>query len=370
MVTECEDMASRPEASDQATVDVTPTMVLDHLARRLPQFQPTAAPVRISGGYLNYLWRVQGEPSSVIVKVTLPHIAAMPQVPLDQHRLDIEARSLAAFEPGGTFNSVGSPAMRPPRPLDFDEPRHILVIEDLGQVPHLGTWFGQGRADWAVGQLLGQFIGALHARTYGDKRIAQDYDNSAIQCARLRLHYSAVGNMCRKAGLPGADELGEKAIALGEQLQMPGACVIQGDLWPPSILITASGVRVIDWEFTHFGHPAQDVGHLAAHLWMYAHRPATQEAADRARASLGDFLRAYRSALGAEHDAIFGTLGMRQSAIHFGAEILMRTVGAFQDGYLYDGLPVNDRSITEAVHVAARHIRSPEQVDTFDELLL
>jgi len=117
-------------------------MVLDHLSRRLPHFRPTKAPERIKVGYLNYVWRVYGKPEPVIVKVTLPYIAAMPQVPLDQHRLDIEARSLAAFEPGGTLSSVGSPAIRPPRPIDFDELRHILVMEDLGEVPHLGTWLG------------------------------------------------------------------------------------------------------------------------------------------------------------------------------------------------------------------------------------
>ncbi len=370
MATERGDVTPRAETPEQASVDVSPKLVLDHLARRLPQFQPTAAPERIEVGYLNYVWRVRGKPEPVIVKVTLPHIAAMPEVPLDQHRLDIEARSLAAFEPGGALSSVGGPDIRPPRPLDFDEPRHILVMEDLGDVPHLGTWLVQGGADWAVGQLLGQFISALHMRTYGSREAAQGFDNSAIQRTRLELHYGAVEDMCRRAGLPDADDLGRRAVILGEQLQRPGVCVIQGDLWPPSVLITRDGVRVIDWELTHFGYPAQDVGHLASHLWMYAHRAETQAVADRARATLRTFLRAYRAGLGSSFTEVFGTGAVRQSAVHFGAEILMRTVGAFQEGYLYDGLPVDDPSVEEAVQVAAQHIRSPERVDTFAALLL
>jgi hypothetical protein len=47
----------------------------------------------------------------------------------------------------------------------------------------------------------------------------------------------------------------------------------------------------------------------------------------------------------------------------------MRTTGAFQEGYLYEGLAVDAPVLQEAVHVAAQHIRSPERVDTFAALL-
>jgi 5-methylthioribose kinase len=348
---------------------MAPEALLEHLHRRLPEFTATAPPERIRVGYLNYVYRVRGEPQPLIVKVTLPHIAAMPQVPLDQHRLDIEARSLAAFEPGGALESVGSGAVRPPRPLDFDEPRHILVMEDVGEVPHLGTWLVEGGAERNMGQLLGHFIAGLHWETFADPQLAVDFDNRAIQCSRLELHYAAVGDMLRRADLPDADELGRKALALGERLQSPGVCVIQGDLWPPSILITADGLRIVDWELTHFGHPAQDVGHLSSHLWMHAHRAPTPEAAERARATLRDFLSTYRLGLGSAFDEVFGAQGVRQGTVHFGAEILMRTTGAFQEGYLYEGLAVDAPALQEAVQVAAQHIRSPERVDTFTALL-
>jgi 5-methylthioribose kinase len=178
-----------------------------------------------------------------------------------------------------------------------------------------------------------------------------------------------VGDVCREAGLPDADELGRKALALGEELQSPGVCLIHGGLWPPSILITGDGLHIIDWELTHFGHPAQDVGHLSSHLWMHEHRALTPEAADRARATLRDLLSTYRLGLGSAFDEVFGARGVRQSTVHFGAEILMRTVGPFQQGYLYEGLAVNAPALREAVRVAARHIRSPERVDTFAALL-
>jgi 5-methylthioribose kinase len=219
-----------------------------------------------------------------------------------------------------------------------------------------------------VGQLLGQFIGALHLRSYRDGRLAEVFDNRTIQRTRLEVQYRAIKDLCERAGLPDADEIGRQAVALGELLLQPGLCVIMGDLWPPSILVTADGLRMIDWELAHFGRPCQDVGHLAAHLWMYIHSVPTEGAAAQARATLQGFLSAYRSALGHKFDELFGSEGIRESALHLGAEVLVRAVGAFQDGYLYDGLGLDDPQVREAVKVAAKHIRSPESMDTFAAL--
>jgi 5-methylthioribose kinase len=351
---------------------MTPEVVLEHLRRRLPRFEPIGIPELLPGGLLNHVWRVQGRPEPVIVKVAPPYIAAKPEIPLDPNRIIIEARGLAAFGPRGALAAIGGPAARPPRLLDFDERHHILVMEDVGQFPDLGTWLQQGphqeRSGKDVGQLLGQFIGALHLRSYKDQQLAEVFDNRTIQRTRLEVQYRAIRDLCEGADLPDADELGRQAIALGELLQQPGLCVIMGDLWPPSILVTADGLRLIDWELAHFGRPCQDVGHLAAHLWMYIHRAPTDGAAAQAHAALQGFLGAYRSALGLEFDALFGSQGIRESAVHLGAEVLVRAVGAFQDGYLYAGLGLDDPQVREAVEVAAEHIRSSESVDTFAPL--
>jgi 5-methylthioribose kinase len=349
----------------KAGAQITPGALLEHLHRRLPEFIATATPEHIHVGYLNNVYRVRGEPQPLIVKVALPQIAVMLQVPPDRHRLDIEARSLKAFEHGGPLESVGTEAVRAPLLVDFDESHQILVLEDAGEVPHLGTWLVQGGLERDMGQLLGHFIATLHWESFADPQLAVELDNSAIHSSRLKLHYGAVGDMCRKAGLPDADELGQKAVALAEELQRPGVCVIQGDLCPRSILVTGDGLRVIDWELAHFGHPAQDVGHLASHLWMHIHRASTPESADRARATLRGFLNTYRLGLGSAFDEVFGANGVLQSTVHFGVEILLRTVGAHQEGYLYEGLAVDSPALQEAVHIAAQHIRSPERVETF-----
>jgi len=352
---------------------ISPEDVLEHLRQRVPYFEVTGRPEPLQGGYLNYVWRVRGRPAPLIVKVAPPYVAALPQVPLDTHRAVIEARSLAALEPKGLLATVATHRVRPPRLIDFDESRHILIMEDVSNCLDLGTWLRQGgqsvKAGEEVGCLLGEFIGGLHVRSFNDDNLATTFDNRGIQQTRLVRHYGAIRDLCRRAGLSDADELGRTAISLGELLLGPGRCVIMGDLWPPSILLAPEGIRIIDWELAHFGYPSQDVGHLLAHLWMHIHRAPTAEVAATVRALLKGFLVAYRQALGTSFGDLFGPDGIRQSATHFGAEVLVRVIGAYQRGYLYDGLSLNDSNVREAVQVGAAHIRNPERSETFAALL-
>lgn len=141
-------------------------------------------------------------------------------------------------------------------------------------------------------------------------------------------------------------------MAYGELLQELGKVLIMGDLWLPSIFVTTNGLRIIDWELSHFGRPSQDIGHLVAHLWMHQHRFAGQSTAKTAKLIREGFLTAYRSALGDSFDEVFGLAGVRESAIHFGSEVLTRTVGNFQKGYLYEGLPWDHPLIQAAVACA------------------
>jgi 5-methylthioribose kinase len=136
----------------------------------------------------------------------------------------------------------------------------------------------------------------------------------------------------QKAHLENVDDVGNAALAYGKLLQAPGNVIIMGDLWLPSIIVSGEELRIIDWELSHYGRPSQDVGHLAAHLWMHTHRPPSKFTADNARLILQGFLESYRTTLGKDFDQIFGVDGVQESSIHFGSEILARTVGYFQTG--------------------------------------
>jgi hypothetical protein len=345
--------------------------VLAYVQEGLPGFEPDGEPTRLPEGNLNIVWRVPGTPESIIAKFAPPYIAANPDVPLDPSRLVFEARSLEALAPDGPLTAVCSEHVRPPRPLSMHTDPHVLLMEDVGPHPTLGRWLrdvGTPQAGTRIGRQVGGFIGRLHAATREDERLADRFDNQPVQQTRLAVQYEAVDEMLTTAGVEDAVALGERAVALGTRLLVPGVCLTMGDLWPPSVLVVEDGLRIIDWELAHYGHPAQDIAHLAAHLWMQGHRAPGATTARTARHMLAAFLDAYRDALGPCAEALFTSQALNDAAIHFGAEILVRTVGAFQAGYLYEGLAPDAPAVQEAVEVAAMHIRAPGHVDTFEIL--
>ena len=345
--------------------------VQPYASERLSEFTPTGPPAQLAGGNLNVVWRVPGEPASVIVKYAPPHIAANPDVPLDPSRLLMEARSLEAFMPEGRLAGLRREGVRPPRLLDVTTDPHVLIMEDMGDAPDLGAWLrAGGTAEEAEdrGRRLGTFIGRLHAETQGDAAWADAFNNRSMQETRHAVQYEPARDYLAAAGVDDAERLGDRAEALGERLLEPGRCHTMGDLWPPSVLVAGEELRLIDWELAHYGQPAQDVAHFAAHLWMQAHRAPDAPTAARARSCRQAFLEAYRAAIGSAADGLLDADSLRDCAIHFGCEILARTTGAFQEGYLYDGLAPDHEAMRDAVSVAAAHIRMPQAADTLEPL--
>lgn len=336
---------------------------------RLADFEPIGEPTRMPEGNLNVVWRVPGRERSVIVKYAPPHIAVDPETPLDPSRLTIEARCLEAMGPEGRLAAVGTSAIRPPRLIDYRENPHVLIMEDCGDVLTLGRWLRTGDSTdvqpnaRTVGRRLGRFIGRLHRRTLTDPDCATMFDNRPMQETRRAVQYQNVVKMLRAGGVDDATSLGERAAALGEALLEPGRCVTMGDLWPSSVLVRSEGLRIIDWELAHYGRPLQDVAHLAAHLWMQRHRAPSDAVADAVEALQASFLDAYWAALGPASDELWDADERRGAAIHFGAELLVRAVGPFQAGYVYEGLAPGHLTVQEAVATAVHSLRSPKAID-------
>lgn len=327
-----------------------------HVAHRLPSFQWDGRGGRLGGGHLNYVWRLSGTPFPVVVKRAPPYVAAAPQVPLDPGRVLMEAGILAALGPDGDLSDVCPPGVRPPRLLDVDAPTWTIILEDLGPLQDLGAWLRCGHAADRMARLVGRCIGRLHRSTGGRTDLAERFDNAPVQRARHEIQYRAVRSMGERAGRGDAMALGAAAEALGIRLQGHGSCLVMGDLWPPSILVAPPAIRIIDWELAHYGNPAQDVAHLAAHLWMLRQRAPTVAVRRNVDSALMAFLTAYR----AEAAPLLTSAVRGDCARHFGAEILMRTVGPFQDGSPYEGLPPDSSPVQDAVAVAAAHLLTGE----------
>ena len=323
-------------------------------------------PEPLPGGHLNAVWRLTGSSVTCILKYAPPHIASAPEVPLDPHRIHIEARLLTMLDEGGSLQPVGSGEIRPPRPIYFDAERNLLLMEDIAPHRPLDRVLSDGALISAsAGQRLGAFVGRLHGETTGDQQLQEKIDNRPIQETRLEVQYNAIGALLAEYGTTDAEVLGEKAVELGEKYLTPGRCVIMGDLWPRSIMVKDAGesIRLIDWELAHYGRPTQDIAHLAAHWWMMVQRVSSEEAKETLRAAWERFIESYRQAMGDRFAILWDDTEQQDAVIHFGCEVLVRTIGRFREGYLYEGLENGSDPIQQAVEMAVHYLRKPSEAD-------
>ena len=283
-----------------------------------PKLAPFEHPVALSGGNLNHVWRTLCAMGPTVVKRAPPYVASVPSIALSRKRLLFEARALKLYQSGPIAQSIVEPA-RPPKLYGFSRRGWLLAEEDVGTGPD----FSESNQGNALGLLteLGKFIGRLHRDTFGSLTLRRRFRNLNVQEVRLSSQYSQIREFARRSGASDADALGRVATALGQRWLRPGQCLIMGDLWPQSILIRPEGIRIIDWEFAHFGSPAQDVSHLVAHLALR-------------HLDLKPFLVAYRDMLGKDFEKIWTPEVHRDAGVHFGSELLARIWGPFRSDQL------------------------------------
>jgi aminoglycoside phosphotransferase (APT) family kinase protein len=338
---------------------------LAKLAREaLPALRRPVTLEALSGGSLNQVVRLtdaRGE--TLVLKRALPRVATAPEIALDPGRLGFEAAALQALAPRGDLPGVAVHGMRTPRLLAWLDHAHLLLLEDLGPCPDLAAEAMAGRLTDGQLAALGGFVGRLHGLSAARPEIAPRFDNADVQKTRDRVQYRGVRAFCEQAGLDDPAALGRRAEALGRRLLGPGRCLVMGDLWPRSVLVGDPQLYVIDWELAHWGNPLQDLAHLAAHLWIVA----------RARGLDGQrwidrFLSSYLEALGPLRRCLLDARLVVDCAVHFGAELLMRTVGPLRQGTPLQDLARDHPRVREALGAAARHLAAPERSGTFARL--
>ncbi|WP_203337855.1 phosphotransferase family protein [Nocardioides limicola] len=165
-----------------------------------------------------------------------------------------------------TAHGLGSPEL-----LGVSHDLPVLVMRDLGG--------GESLADRLLGKdpqaaeegLLGWARGLadLHAGTSGrydvhTARLAQLGSTTGLP-EHLSLHrgLAEVDRLTLEHGLPRMATLHEAWTGLTAPLQQPEHWVLSpGDACPDNNLITSAGVRLLDFEFAEFRHPAWDVAYL------------------------------------------------------------------------------------------------------------
>ncbi len=333
--------------------------LLEAALRTVPEFELAGPPEVLNGGNLNHVWRLRGRDRSLILKYAPPHVAANPAIPLAPDRLAFEARALGLFGPGAHFHAFASDAIRPPRLVHFDAGSHFILMEDIGLGPDLAAANESGNIAPGTGHQLGTFIAKLHCHSLRDSAVRRSFNNRTIQITRLNVQYLAAAKYAQLTDAPVVARVGENAAALGHALLAPGRCLVMGDLWPPSIIVGRGSLRLIDWEFAHYGRPLQDIAHFGAHCWMQSQTAANEETSERMLDVWASFVAGYKEEAGAALSELLAQDEERSMNIHAGAEILMRSVGPFVRGYRYDGLPLDHRLVREARDQAIQLLANP-----------
>lgn len=236
---------------------------------------------QLSGGVSNVVLVADCGPTRVVVKQALPQLRVKDLWLAKRERAISEADALV-------LTATITPGSVPPV-LDLDRDNCALTI--AGAPRTWVTWKSRllaGDVDPKVASRLGETLGAWHARTFGDERVAQHFgDYEAFDQLRVDPFYRTVAQR--------RPELAEAITGLMTRMQATHVCLVHGDYSPKNVLVGDDGMWVIDFEVAHFGDPAFDLAYMLNHLLLkLVHVPRSAGALD---ASANRFLEAYSASV-------------------------------------------------------------------------
>lgn len=242
----------------------------------LREDQSITTAARAGEGNMNCTVRVSTDSGSLIVKQARPWVEKYPQfaAPWDRACREAEFYHRIAAQP--------RVAAFMPRLLDFDPVARVLILEDLGVASDYSSVYRGESFTPAEISAMGDFLSGLH-RGFSAGSATSPLANREMRELNHR-HIFAIPLASNNGldldaitpGLAAGAQLlqsdsgyGREVARLGRHIYLSdGPCLLHGDFFPGSLLRTASGPRVIDPEFGHFGRPEFDVGVFLAHLLL------------------------------------------------------------------------------------------------------
>jgi aminoglycoside phosphotransferase (APT) family kinase protein len=213
------------------------------------------------GGVSNKTVLVRRGGGDWVVKQALPALRVAAEWLADPARIHREAialQHLVSVLPEGAC----------PR-LVFHHPEDFVLAMEAVPEPHanLKSLLMSGAlADEAVerfGLMLGDLLGRLHAATSdGDARWKTAFgDRRYFESLRIDPYYRHT-----LAAVPEAAGWLAPLLTTGEPM-----CVVHGDFSPKNMLVYHARLVLLDYEVTHFGDAAFDLGFCLTHLLSKAH---------------------------------------------------------------------------------------------------
>ncbi len=254
---------------------------------------PVVAPA--GDGNINWVRRVRvSDGRSWIVKQARRNLEKFPHYTADTARLVYESRYLdvaRACDQGGVLPAV----------LHFDEANRILILQDIGEVPHMGELLIAGAGLDAELVVLAGFLARVHEATRGqclEGRFRNDQmrrlhgDHIFVLPFRPNDFDLAPPMAARAAAMWKDAALVERADRAYLRYLEPHGVLVHADVQSSNVLITKTGPVLLDAEIAHVGDPAFDLGTLVAHVYLPA---LTRDEVSTAEATTSAIYAAYRA---------------------------------------------------------------------------
>lgn len=215
--------------------------------------------------------------STLIVKQSRPFVAKYDFIPAPIERATYEAKFYKFIK---TKHEL---AACMPQLLDWIPEQYVIVMQDLGDLSDASQLYSVSKAEASetLQQLLPPLIGwldMLHIDSTGLS--AEDFSNTQLRKLNhahiFTIPFQSTPAIDLDAVTPGLADASQsirtdstlvrRIEQLGEVYLATGNCLLHGDFYPGSWLLTDEGAKVIDPEFSFAGRPEFDWSVLVAHL--------------------------------------------------------------------------------------------------------
>ncbi len=241
----------------------------------------------LTGGVASDIWCVEAGDTSFAVKRALAklRVAADWRAPVSRNAAEADwLRTAADIVPGCV-----------PRILFHDPDAGLFAMDFLppDQYPVWKAELRDGRVDEGFAAKVGARLGAIHAATAYDDKVAARFAHDAnFHALRLEPYLEAMA--------PKYPDLAPKLFALSRDTLARHVALVHGDVSPKNILVGPDGPIFLDAECAWYGDPAFDLAFCLNHLLLKCiWNPAAAQA----------YLRAFD----ALYTTYFGAVGARVS---------------------------------------------------------
>lgn len=205
---------------------------------------------------VNFVYRVDTPTKSFVVKQGRESLARFPDVPCSIRRTETEYRAISVWR------TYGNPAAVP-HALSYDKENNIIIFAAAPEHAHILT---EDLLKGVVDPLLAQQIAALFARVHKNtlykKKLAKSFQHSDLFDVKIALFHNAMADAAQRREVKNAID------DLLKSLKKNSIALIHADTNSKNILVWNDQFLLIDYECSHYGDPAIDMGNFLAHYLL------------------------------------------------------------------------------------------------------